>query len=144
MASDIVTSKLHAKRGPKPIEIDWDEFDKLCAMQCTLKEIAAWFNCSPDTIENRCKEVQGEKFSDYYEKKSAYGKISLRRKQFQIATEGRGSVPMAIWLGKQYLGQSDKIDSTTTAVINGEQPDKNAQAEENIRAARERFCNGKG
>lgn len=35
---------------------------------------------------------------------SVGGKISLRRWQFKMAEH---SVPMAIWLGKQYLGQRD-------------------------------------
>ena len=32
------------------IKIDWDQFNKLCALQCTQVEIAEWFNCSIDTI----------------------------------------------------------------------------------------------
>lgn len=44
-------------------------------------------------------------FSDVYKKYSAKGKISLRRYQFQQAEK---STAMAIWLGKQYLGQTEK------------------------------------
>ena len=36
-----------AKHGHKPIEIKWQEFEALCAIQATLKEIAAVFGCSP-------------------------------------------------------------------------------------------------
>lgn len=99
-----------AKRGPKPIVIDWKEFDKLCYMQCTLNEIAAWFECSPDTIENRCWDEQGVKFSDYYAEKKDKGRISLRRAQYQAAVDGKNT-SMMIWLGKQYLGQKDKLES---------------------------------
>lgn len=91
--------------GRPKIEINWDEFDKLCQLQCTLKEIAGWFDCSEDTIENRCKEVHGITFSDYFSKKSAKGKISLRRTQWKMAET---NATMALWLGKQYLGQTDK------------------------------------
>ena len=103
-----------AKRGPKPIEIDWNEFDKLCYMQCTSTEIAAWFDCSVDTIENKIKEKYGVKFSEHYAKKRENGKISLRSAQFQAATQ-KGNTAMLIFLGKQYLGQKDKheIDQTT-------------------------------
>lgn len=37
-------------------------------------------------------------------------RMSLRRWQYEKAKEG--SVPMLIWLGKQYLGQREKIDET--------------------------------
>lgn len=39
-------------------------------------------------------------------------KISLRRKQIQLADDGDRT--MLIWLGKQHLGQRDKFDSQIT------------------------------
>ena len=89
------------------IEIDEDQFSKLCALQCTLEEIASWFKCSEDTIENWCKREFNERFSDVYKKHSAAGKISLRRYQFKQAEH---STTMAIWLGKQWLGQKDHVE----------------------------------
>jgi hypothetical protein len=47
-------------------------------------------------------------FSEYYRLKASVGKISLRRKQYSIAQEG--NVTMLIWLGKNWLGQTDKLD----------------------------------
>lgn len=95
--------------GRPKIEIDWDEFDKLCNMQCTLVEIAGWFDCSEDTIERRVKEKYEITFAERYKKKSAKGKISLRRKQMEVASSG--NVTMLIWLGKQYLNQRDKRET---------------------------------
>ena len=94
-------------------EIDQEQFEKLCAIQCTLKEIAGWFNCSEDTIENWCKRTYTDEdgkpmgFSDAYKVYSVDGKISLRRFQFKLAEKSYG---MAIWLGKQWLGQRDQVD----------------------------------
>lgn len=96
--------------GRPRIEIDWKEFDKLCGLQCSLEEIAGWFNCSVDTIENRVKEVHGITFSEYFAQKRSSGKISLRRKQYETALAGNAT--MLIWLGKQYLGQSDKQEQS--------------------------------
>jgi hypothetical protein len=76
------------KKGRPLIPIDWEEFDKLCLMQCTLIEIADWFGCSIDTIENRCKSEKKLLFSEYFKKKSVGGKVSLRRAQFKAATGG--------------------------------------------------------
>ncbi len=97
-----------AKRGPKKIEINWEEFEKLCALQCTLAEIAGWFGCSEDTIERRCKEKKKLKFAEYYRQKKIKGNIPLRRAQMQTALNGNAA--MQIWLGKQYLSQKDSVD----------------------------------
>lgn len=94
-------------------EIDSEQFEKLCALQCTLKEIANWFKCSEDTIENWCKRTYTDEdgqpmgFSDAYKNYSVDGKISLRRFQFKMAERNPS---MAIWLGKQWLGQRDNMD----------------------------------
>lgn len=95
-----------AEMGRPVIEIDFKEFEKLCALACTQVEIAEWFDCSPDTIDRRVKEHYGETFAEVFKKKSSKGKISLRRKQFEVALTG--NVTMLIWMGKQLLGQSDK------------------------------------
>ena len=94
-------------KGGRPLtEIDWDEFDKLCALQCTQVEIADWFGCTDDTIQTAVKREKGVGFSEYYKRKSSKGLISLRRAQYLLATEGRNPT-MLIWLGKQHLGQTD-------------------------------------
>ena len=89
----------------KKIEIDLEQFKKLCNLQCTLKEIAGFFDCSEDTIERWCKRTFKKRFNEVFNDYSAQGKISLRRSQFKLAEK---SAAMAIWLGKQYLGQRDK------------------------------------
>lgn len=90
-------------------EIDKKIFENLCGLQCTLEEIAGVFDCSADTIERWCKREYGETFADVYKKHSAKGKMSLRRTQFKLAEK---SAAMAIFLGKNYLGQKDSIIET--------------------------------
>lgn len=89
-------------------EIDRDVFEGLCEIQCTLEEIAGVFKCCEDTIENWCKRTYGEGFSDTYKKYSKDGKTSLRRYQYNLA---KTNASMAIWLGKQWLGQTEKIEA---------------------------------
>lgn len=101
-----------AKTGRPKIEIDKVQFEKLCAIQCTLPELAGFFDCSEDTIERWCKREYKMTFAEVFKRKSVDGKISLRRTQFRMAEK---STVMAIWLGKQYLGQSDKIISESRA-----------------------------
>lgn len=90
----------------------YEDFEKLCHIQCTKSEIAGFFDCSEDTIENRVREATGERFSDVYRRLSAQGKMSLRRKQFSKAM--KDDTRMLIWLGKQYLGQAEKVQSETS------------------------------
>lgn len=85
-------------------EIDIEQFENLCAIQCTKEEIALWFDCSEDTIERWCKKTYKENFAVVFGKKRGKGKISLRRSQFELAKK---NPTMAIWLGKQWLGQRD-------------------------------------
>lgn len=94
-------------------EIDEKDFAKLCGLQCTLSEIAGFFECSQDTIERWCERTYGERFADIYKKLSGTGKISLRRAQFRLAEKNAN---MAIWLGKQYLGQKDHIEEDRDAI----------------------------
>ena len=92
-------------------EINKEQFESLCNLQCTLDEIAGFFKCSIDTIERWCKRTYNMSFADTFKVYSQNGKISLRRLQFKLAEK---SYAMAIWLGKQYLGQTDKIEATTS------------------------------
>lgn len=96
-------------------EIDFEQFKKLCGLQCTLKEIAGFFECSEDTIENWCKRELGEGFSEAYKKYSVNGKLNLRRYQFKLAER---NASMAIWLGKQYLSQREQPDTDDPEALN--------------------------
>lgn len=102
-----------ARMGRPPVQIDEDQFKKLCALQCTLEDIAGFFDCSVDTIENWCKRTFEETFSECFKKYSSAGKVSLRRYQFKLAEK---NAAMAIFLGKNWLGQTDKIEQTVMEV----------------------------
>ena len=88
-------------------EIDQKDFESLCALQCTKEEICGFFDVSDKTLENWCKRTYSEGFSEVFKKKRGKGKISLRRAQFRLAKK---SASMAIWLGKQWLGQKDTVE----------------------------------
>ena len=88
-------------------KIDENSFIKLCGMQCTKEEICGFLGITDKTLDSWCKRVYRESYSEVYKKYAAPGKISLRRCQFKLAEK---SAAMAIWLGKQYLGQRDMIE----------------------------------
>lgn len=96
---------------PAKNKIIKETFEKLCGMWCTLIEIADFFGVSEDTVESWCKDVYGERFSDVYKKRSSQGNVSLRR--WQLKSAEKGNVTMQIWLGKQHLGQKERVEVET-------------------------------
>jgi hypothetical protein len=118
-------------------DINQIEFEKLCGLQCTRDEICGWFGVTDKTLDGWCKRTYGEGFSAVYDKKREAGRISLRRAQFQLAQK---SAAMAIFLGKQYLGQRDTpvevshtvspIDEITAEIFRVQQEQARAEAME--------------
>ena len=96
-----------SKMGRPRIEIDKQLFENLCGLQCTMDEIALCFGCSVDTVAKWTKREYNKTFAEVFEEKKARGKVSLRRLQWKLAKK---SAALAIFLGKNYLGQTDKQD----------------------------------
>lgn len=95
------------RTGPPYKEINQRSFENLCGLQCTQQEIADVLCVSTDTIERWCIRTYGKKFAEVFSEKRAIGKVSLRRMQWKQA---ENSTAMAIFLGKNYLGQRDERD----------------------------------
>lgn len=93
------------KVGRPKKELNQEEFEKLCMIQCTEVEFCAFFEVCKNTLNRWCNDTYGMNFCDIFELKRGIGKISLRRTQWQLAEK---NVAMAIFLGKQYLGQTDE------------------------------------
>ena len=97
---------------PRPkTEINKNVFENLCGLQCTQQEIADAFDTSPDTVARWCKRTYGKSFAEVFAQKRGKGRISLRRTQWKLAEK---SATMAIFLGKNYLGQRDNMDVTVS------------------------------
>ena len=98
------------------IFIDREKFEHLLTIQCTKQDICQHFRCSHDTVEAWCKRTYKRTFSDVADDFHADGRVSLRRIQYSMAENG--NVQMAIHLGKQWLGQTDKTESKVQADMN--------------------------
>ena len=83
---------------------NFSQFEELCHMQATVGEIENVLDIDHKTIDRLCKEHYGFGFSQAYKKYAEGGKLSLRRYQMELA---KRNAAMAIWLGKQYLGQKE-------------------------------------
>jgi hypothetical protein len=95
-----------------PKKIDKREFEGLCELQCTRDEICNWFDITDKTLDAWCKRTYQDDegkpmgFSAVFAIKRGKGKIALRRTQFRLAQK---NAAMAIWLGRNYLGQSENV-----------------------------------
>ena len=98
------------KGGRPKKEISQQQFEAMCAIQCTQAEICDILDVTDKPLNNWCKEIYGCGFSEIYKKKSASGKMSLRRYQFELAKK---NAAMAIFLGKNLLGQRDSFPEET-------------------------------
>ena len=111
MAKKIENKETKKNLGGRPSKlplINQEHFEGMCRIQCTKDEICGILDIDEVTLTKWCKKTYNLGFSDIYKKKSSTGKMSLRRQQFKSAENG--NVTMQIWLGKQYLGQTDKIE----------------------------------
>ena len=87
-------------------KIDLVELEKLCGMQCTDEEVAAFFGVSTRTIERRRRV---ERFRGVMERAKAKGRVSVRRNLFRLASGG--NVAAAIFLAKNLLGYRDVLSN---------------------------------
>ena len=99
------TKKQVKNVGRPKIILNLEELERLSRLNCTMPEISAYFDIPLRTLEDKfANELDVRKA---IEKGRATGKLSLRRRQIQIMEETNNPT-MAIWLGKQMLGQTDK------------------------------------
>ena len=95
--------KKPTKTGRPKLDIDESLVENLASIGCTLSEIAAACNCSEATLKTR--------FQLIINKGRENGKTRLRKKQIELALGG--NVTLLIWLGKQMLNQSEKVEAKT-------------------------------
>lgn len=99
--------------GRPKIEYDVKQFVDLIGIGCGQEEICWWFRdetgkpANIDTISRWCKRTFGMNFQEYRRQNGAMAlKIKLRRNQLRLSEH---SASMAIFLGKNYLGQTDEF-----------------------------------
>ena len=103
-----------AQMGRPKKEFDKKQFVDLIGLGCSQEEIAWFFrdeNGKPaniDTITRWCKREFNMTFQELYKNSGGmYLRIAVRRNQLELSKK---SAAMAIWLGKQYLGQKDNVE----------------------------------
>ena len=118
-------------------KIDLMELEKLCGMQCTDEEIAAFFNVSTRTIERRRKV---KRFSEIMDHAKAKGRVSVRRSLFRMAA--KDNFAAAIFLSKNLLGYRDVVNTEHSGLAGGPiqiaaRPDFSQLTDEELRLLRD-------
>lgn len=88
---------------------------ELAEIFCTQEEIAKILGLSASTLQHN------EEFLQVYKKHLETAKSSLRRHQFKLAEKNPA---MAIWLGKQYLGQREPKEEIDVKIVDIPNVDK--------------------
>lgn len=109
-----------ARTGRPTKEFDIKAFQDLVGLGCTQEEICWYFRdetgktANIDTLTRWCKRTFGMTFQEYFAQNGYMAlKIKLRRNQFKLSEK---SAPMAIFLGKNYLGQKDSFEQVVTEI----------------------------
>lgn len=112
-----------AKTGRPKTQIDENQLKGLCRLKPTLKDCAAFFNCSEDTIERVCKRLGSSSFADFRDKNMVHTRFSLIRTAIKKAENGDNT--MLIFCLKNLCGWTDKqeIESNENSVIKIETED---------------------
>lgn len=82
------------------------------------EEIAGSFHVSVDTLDRRLKETYNMTFAEMKEKVCGAAKLRLRNNQFRMSEH---NCSMAIWLGKNWLGQKDTDKHETNVFVNNKE-----------------------
>ena len=109
-----------ARTGRPKKEFDKKTFQDLVGLGCTQEEICWFFrdetgkSANIDTLTRWCKREFDMTFQEYFRQNGCMAlKIQLRRNQMNLS---KSSAAMAIFLGKNLLGQTDKVEQTIMEV----------------------------
>jgi hypothetical protein len=95
--------------------IDWAKVDKMLQAHCDGVGIAGLLGIHEDTLYMACEEKYNMGFSAYKQLKQSEGKELLRQTMFSNAM--KGDKALQIWLSKQYLGMTERVDTSNKTEI---------------------------
>jgi hypothetical protein len=100
-----------AGRNPTKYSDDWWNIaENMAHIQCTRDEICGCLDIDDQTMSVKIQEKYGFDFSTWRLKYGANGKMSLRRRLYEMAMNPKwDNTQAAIWLSKNYLGMKESI-----------------------------------
>lgn len=96
--------KTRGRPRKKLNELGCKIIEQLASFMCTEEEIASFLGVTVEVLKNKSNE---QSFLECIKNGRKKGKAGLRMNQFRLS---KTNAAMAIWLGKQYLGQKDNVE----------------------------------
>ena len=112
----------------------WDQLEVL-AVWGSAEFCSQKLGISPDSLDRRLRERFGHGFAEYKQKIQEPLRINLMKKQYDVAMSG--NTALLIWLGKQYLKQSDKVHQTTEEITKQDTAELVSKAKELLKEIRQ-------
>jgi len=97
------------KKGRPVKKVDVEQVRALARLGCTYDEIADVLGMARSTFGKKLKQKE---VREAYERGLSEGDVSIRRAQYDAAMSGKSA--MLIWLGKNRLNQTDRVETTRT------------------------------
>jgi hypothetical protein len=95
-------------RKTRAAYINWDAVGKYFMAGASTYGVASLIGVTENCLRQRCRKDLGVEITEFKRLKLAEGNELLRARQFQMAMNGDRT--MLVWLGKNRLGQSDKVN----------------------------------
>lgn len=112
------------KAGRPAVPVDLNQVSELAQLGCSEADIAAVLGMSQRTFQR--KKKASKKIGEAIE--IGHGKMRFQLRMYQLQAAKKLNPALLIWLGKNHLGQSDKIEMKTDALPKGfsisRKPDK--------------------
>jgi AraC-like DNA-binding protein len=102
--------------GRPKVEIAEAQLKAIMRLNPTMKDTAAFFECSEDTIERQIKRDYGLTFAEFREKNMVHTRFALVRKAIQKATAGDNV--MLIFVLKNLCKWKDRYDHSPDEMTN--------------------------
>jgi hypothetical protein len=107
-----------ARKGETPMDecfgyltkIDRRKFETLYRLPCPVEDICAYFVCTKEQLEDWCLFTYEMSLDEKMAQGEAIARIRLRQMQRDAAVR---NATLTIWLGRQYLGQTNDPASRT-------------------------------
>ena len=100
-------------RGKPRTVFDLEKVTIMAAIGASPYEMASYFDCSTRVIQKRLAEDEDDPIKGDFVRayKKGFGEVKRGLRRVQIETAMNGNPALLIWLGKNLLDQSDKMES---------------------------------
>lgn len=95
----------------QPLRIDKSQFEQLLGLMCSMREVAAFFHCSPNGLKAWVRATYDKSYDQVAVEYQSMGRVQLRQNLLKMSAKNPAA---AIFLSKNWLGYSDEPKAIDT------------------------------